>query len=106
LAPHKAIALIIQTWPVIYSTTFEMKVTIDGDVSVNDKGYRRLSDVFPVDKRTFVINGSVTFNDAAEGQTTSYDVDYDFSKCPATGGGLVTLPLEETPNTKLNKIER
>lgn len=80
LSPQKALAVVIRTWPVKYTATFHTTGTVDADLSPNDQ-FKRLSQVLPEDQRTFPINGSVVFEDAADAQVVSHDLPYDPSIC-------------------------
>jgi hypothetical protein len=91
--PKTALGAIISTWPIQYSATFHAdSTTIDADLSPNDKGYHHLSDIISAPARTFPIKGTLGFTDAAGGQFVTYDLDYDFSKCP-NGAGIIQVPF-------------
>jgi hypothetical protein len=60
-------------------------------LSGNNKGYKHLSDIIPEADRTFPINGTIGFVDAADARITTYDIPYDFSKCPPDGR-LIKVP--------------
>lgn len=98
LPPQKALAVVIRTWPVKYSATFHTIATVDADLSANDQ-FKRLSQVLSQDQRTFQINGSVDFDDAADAQVVSTDLPYN----PAICGGsdkLVKKPLDPKSTSK------
>jgi hypothetical protein len=93
LKPQTAWAIGIETWPVKYSTTFHATVTVDGDVSPNDRGITQLSQIFSAAQRTFAVTGTIGFTDAADGQGFDWDVPFDASKCPSAASGTVTYPI-------------
>jgi hypothetical protein len=93
VAPHKAFGAIIETWPVNYIVNFHTVATVDADLNANNK-YHVLSDAVTEDKRTFPISGTIGFVDAADGRVISYDLDYDFTKCPKGAGGI-SIPKDE-----------
>lgn len=81
----------IRTWPVKYTATFHTTGTVDADLSPNDQ-FKRLSQVLTADQRTFPIIGSVVFEDAADAQVVSHDLQYDPSICDGSDK-LVKKPL-------------
>jgi hypothetical protein len=96
LPPQKAIAAVLRTWPVTYVVPFSATVTVDADLSSNDKGYRRLSDIISADKRTFPVAGTFAVTDAADAQTIDYDIPFDQSMCPAGSTGVVSHSMSTT----------
>ena len=73
LAKGQGVVGQLEVWPVTYSQVFHTNVTIDADLSANDK-YSHLSDMFPDPiKRTFPVSGTVVATDGSDGKTLSYD---------------------------------
>jgi hypothetical protein len=79
-------------WPVIYTLPFTLQATVDGDLSPNDKGWRRLSDVLGADKRTLQVAGSVTVTEASDGVLKFVPVTIASGECPAAATGLSASP--------------
>jgi hypothetical protein len=80
--PPKSFELIeLETWPVQYTVPFTTTVTIDGDLSPNDKHLQHISDVLGEPQRTFSIAGTVEAQDASSGVLKFFDVSYNASKC-------------------------
>jgi hypothetical protein len=92
VSPSKAIGVVIKTWPVQYSNPFTATVTVDADLSSNQT-YHYLSDMIPIDKRTFQIVGTVDAADAAQAVVDQYDIPFDPSQCPAGSNKSVSQPL-------------
>lgn len=92
LAPKTAMYVEVETWPVTYAATFHTNVVVDADLSDNDKGFKKLSDIIDASKRRFPIAGTFGFVDAAEAQNASFDIPFDASKCDS-GKTIVTIPV-------------
>jgi hypothetical protein len=92
----------LQTWPVHYTVPFDAVATIDADLSANDKGYKRLSDILNETQRTFPISGTLEAEDASSGALVFYDLPYDQSKCPAVSAPVFTS-FTPTKKTKLTQ---
>lgn len=93
---QSAVALQVYTWPVTYAARFHTTVTVDADLSPNDKKYNRLSDVLTEDQRTFLIGGEINVVDAAKAKPSSWDIPFNASLCPPSwpeGGDPVVVPL-------------
>lgn len=85
----------IGVWPVTDTATFHATVTIDADLSPNDRGLRKLSDIFGISKRTFPITGTIAFTDASDGVVVPADVPFDSLIC-TNHTGIVTVPYQPT----------
>jgi hypothetical protein len=93
---QSAVALEVDTWPVTYAAKFHTWVTVDADLSPNDKKYQHLSDVLAEDQRTFLIAGKINAVDAAKAKTSSRDLPFNAALCPASwpeGGDPVAVPI-------------
>lgn len=96
--PRTEMGVVIVTWPIIYTTNISATVTADADLSQNDKGLKLLSDIIPLSQRTFPINGTLSFTDAAGAKTRTYDIPLDPNDCSASTtpfNRLVHLPLKD-----------
>jgi len=80
--PQTSTVAELRVWPVHYSIPFHTVVTVDADLSQNDKSYHRLSDILDESKRTFPISGSVDANESSDGSAIFYNIPYDPSSCP------------------------
>ena len=92
---QSAVALEVDTWPVTYTAKFHTTVTVDADLSPNDKKLKHLSDVVGEDERTFPITGKISVVDAANAKPSSWDIPFDAGFCPASwpeGGDPVPVP--------------
>jgi len=103
LPPQTAYGVTFEIWPVNYTANFHATVVVDANLSPNDKGWSNLSSVFPMEKRTFTINGVLLFVDASDGVTIGYDLTFDPSACPV-GGGDVVVPIP--PSDVLSKLDQ
>jgi hypothetical protein len=81
LQPQTAIVAEEQVWPVHYVIPFTATVTVDADLSQNDKGFTHLSDILGETQRTFDIAGTVTADDANQAVLKTFAYPYDPSKC-------------------------
>jgi hypothetical protein len=106
LKPMSASVAILRTWPVKYTSPFHTVATVDGDLSQNDKGYHRLSDIFAPSQRTFPITGTIDFTDAADAELITYDIPLDKSKCPANKANIAKAPLSIATLAKAPKEAR
>jgi hypothetical protein len=95
----------LQTWPVHYSITFNTTATIDADLSANDKGYKRLSDILSETQRTFPISGTLQADNASSGVLVFYNIPFDASKCPSAPTSVKFSKLTLEQGTKLVKVK-
>jgi hypothetical protein len=93
MAAKTALYARIAAWPLVYTVPFHTTVLVDADISQNDKGYSKLSDLVDTTKRTFPLKGTMTFTDASDGQITVYDKQFDSSMCK-DGDGVLVIPLK------------
>jgi hypothetical protein len=100
IPPRTAFGIGVKTWPVTYKTNFHVTVTVDADISQNNEGITRLSQIATPAQRTFDVTGTIGFTDAADGEGTDWDVDFDPEKCPAGLGSVVkiSVPYPKTPS--------
>jgi hypothetical protein len=91
----------IAVFPVQYSTTFRTTVTVDADLSDNNNGFHRLSDIFDESKRTFVIDGTITANDATFAAVVLIPAAFDTALCASASatarGGVLQPPPSISP---------
>jgi hypothetical protein len=97
IPPGKAEILQLQVWPVKTTLPFTMTVTVDGDLSSNNNGFKHLSDMFSAAQRTFSIAGTLEATDASMGAGILYSAPYDESKCSG-GSQLVLIPQFKIPS--------
>jgi hypothetical protein len=81
---NSALMVELRVWPVHYTIPFRTTVTVDADLSKNDRGYYKLSDILDVTNRTFQITGTIEANDSSDGKLVAYDMPYDPSQCGGT----------------------
>jgi hypothetical protein len=97
----------LRVWPVEYSLPFNVSVTVDADLSPNDKGFKLLSDAIPDPvARTFVVSGLIRADDASAGQTIQLSVPYDPAPCAAAGGSYVTEHIVPKPQIKMTNLKK
>ena len=93
--PHTAEMAEIQMWPVNFEVAFTATVTVDADLSKNDKGYTMLSQIVDAPRRTFAVSGKITAVDASESRLVWFDIPYDPNLTPASNDFTIV------PNYKL-----
>jgi hypothetical protein len=94
----------LRTWPVQYTVPFSTTVTVDADLSANDRGYQHLSDIINEKIRTFTIAGTIEAADASKGDLVFFNIPFDKTKCP-TPNAVSTVPHFKTPlGTKLMQM--
>jgi hypothetical protein len=97
---QSAVALEVDTWPVTYGARFHTSITVDADLSPNDKKYHHLSDVLSEEQRTFELTGKISVVDAVGARPTSWDIPFNAQLCPASwpeGGEPVVVPFQIRP---------
>ena len=97
---QSAVALELDTWPVTYGARFHTSITVDADLSPNDKKYHHLSDVLSEEQRTFELTGKISVVDAAGARPTSWDIPFNAQLCPASwpeGSDPVAVPFQIRP---------
>jgi hypothetical protein len=95
--PKSKIIAEFVVWPVIYDFPFSVNAIIDGDVSPNDHGWHRLSDIFPASQRTLQISGSVVVSQASDGNLKFLPGTLEPSDCLAGNTLRMTAPVQKTP---------
>lgn len=75
-------------YPIQSEIPYSVNATVDADVSDSDKkGWKHLSDIFPVKEREFVIDGTITVTQASGG-----NVDWQpKTLTPTNCAGVVAL---------------
>jgi hypothetical protein len=74
---------IFTVWPIEFTIPFTVDAAVDADVSPNDKGWKRLSDIFPADKRTFTVHGVTKVTEASKGELNFTSKHLTDADCPA-----------------------
>jgi hypothetical protein len=74
LPPKTFLLIQLKVWPVQYTIPFKTTVTVDADLTPNDKGYQHLSQIVPIEKRSFPISGKIEADDASQGVLEFDDV--------------------------------
>jgi hypothetical protein len=73
LAQNQSVAAKLEVWPVVYTQDFQTTVTIDADLSPNDK-FHHLSEIYPDPaSRTFPVGGTITITDGSNGVSQTYN---------------------------------
>ena len=71
------------------SIPFSFTATVDADLSPNDRGFKRLSDVFAASQRTFPVVGRIETNTASQARVTNYPATpLAPADCPTPGTGV------------------
>jgi hypothetical protein len=102
---HTMMMIELRTWPVRFTAPFSTTVVVDGDLSQNNKGYKRLSDILPESQRTFPISGKLEADDASEANLVFYDLRYDPKLCPTGAVNGAVVPGFK-PDKKLKMTQR
>jgi len=101
LTKNEAVVAEIEVWPVTYSQTFHSTVTVDADLSANDK-FAHLSDMFPdPTRRTIPISGTVSITNASDGKTVEFDAPDESTTCTSGQSGVQTVPYTPATNSRL-----
>jgi hypothetical protein len=80
------------------SIPFSATITVDADLSINDKGYTRLSQIFPdAATRTLSIKGTITEVDWANAQSSVKDIPFEPKDCQDQPGAVVTIAPPDRP---------
>jgi hypothetical protein len=102
LAPKTALAIEISAYKIQIDAAFNVQVIVDADLSANDKGLKRVSELFDEKQRTFTITGNLRTNNASDALVLQYSVPFDASKCPPSA----ELQVENyVPNKKDRLVE-
>jgi hypothetical protein len=96
----------LRVWPVQYTLPFTTTVTVDADLSPNDKGFKLLSDVFPDPAvRTYPINGTLQADDASAGEVVEMTAPYDASLCDSDVTQHIGEHITPSKKVKLTRIQ-
>lgn len=98
--PQETTVAELRVWPIRYAVPFHATVTIDADLSANDKGFRVLSDILDGPSRTFDISGTIEADDASEGELVFYDIPFDPATCGGTTHVAVRKHVRFVPHTR------
>jgi hypothetical protein len=90
-----------QIWPVRYTIEFTATVTVDADLSKNDKGFGHLSDIMSETDRTFTVSGLLSAYDASQATLKTFAYPYDPSTCKSGSGLTVVEKFIPKPKIKL-----
>jgi len=75
LAPHTGCKNLIRVWTVQHQISFSCNVVVDADLSTNDNGYKNLSDLIPIEQRTYIVSGILTANDCSDAELKSVPLE-------------------------------
>ena len=103
---HSAVMAELRAWPVHFTVPFHANVTVDADISANDKGITLLSQILSPDKRSFVIEGTLEANAASEGHLVFYDLPFDPAACGPTPSIVVDTTYVPKNGTKITERSR
>jgi hypothetical protein len=85
--PHTSLVEELEVWAVHYDVPFTTNVVVDADLSVNDNNWAHLSDALSDKaKRTFLIAGTISANDATDGVMAQYVAPDDQKQCGSAQG--------------------
>ena len=98
-----AIVGMFEVWPINFSLPFSMTVTVDGDLSPNDKNYATLAQIFTPAQRTVSVTGIIQVTEASQGQVVWYTPP-DFNVVTTCAGqtGIVKIPYTPPAGAKIN----
>jgi len=105
--PIGAVSVVqMRVWPIQYTLPFITSVTVDADLSPNDKGLKLLSDILPDPvSRTFVVSGTLSANDASAGQTVGMTAPYNPSLCTSTQTSYIGPHFVPSSKMKLTRMQ-
>lgn len=102
-----AAVLEMKIWPIHFVVPFSTTVTVDADLSRNDRHLQLLSQLLTDPAaRTFPITGTIEANDASEGITVEYVVAYDPSRCTGAAKRARVVLEHYRPASDAKFIER
>jgi hypothetical protein len=92
----------ISAYRIGISIPFTLTAAIDADISPNDRGFKKLSDVITAAQRTFLISGQIVTDTASKAQVTNYPVQpLSASDCPLPG-----VAVKKIEGREVNPIRR
>jgi hypothetical protein len=94
---HYAIEFMIT--PTQFAVPFSATVTIDADLSKNDKGLNSLSDIANQASRAFTVDGTITSSVGLAVNANFEQLQFSPAVCPASAG-LVVKPFKIDENAK------
>lgn len=96
----------MEYWPVQYTVQFTATVTIDADLSKNDKGFTHLSDIMSEANRTFNLAGVVTADDSDQSTLRTFSYPYDPATCKNATGFTIVQNFIPPTTTKLHDASK